>query len=50
MNIGIDVGGTNLVAGLIGDSGEMFSRKKQLTGQGRAMRLSLDELKTWWSR
>lgn len=31
MNIGIDVGGTNLVAGLIGDSGEVFFKKKQLT-------------------
>ena len=31
MNIGIDVGGTNLVAGLIGDSGEVFFKKKQPT-------------------
>ncbi|WP_195270298.1 ROK family protein [Eubacterium sp. 1001713B170207_170306_E7] len=32
MNIGIDVGGTNLVAGLIGGSGEVLVKKKQPTG------------------
>lgn len=31
MNIGIDVGGTNLVAGLIGGNGEVLIKKKQPT-------------------
>ena len=35
MNIGIDVGGTNLVAGLIGEGGRVLIKKKAADkGQG----------------
>lgn len=38
MNIGIDVGGTNLVAGLIGEGGRVLIKKSSPQRPGRAMR------------
>ena len=44
MNIGIDVGGTNLVAGLIGGNGEVLIKKKQPTRAREGYRAVLSRI------